>query len=94
VDTGERPKEAEGERVAESPGRALAQVVVIERPGLLERAVDKAAELLKPPSAELDPEKRIQALRLKTWQTQYYTAIGVGVLVLFALIRSIFARRY
>lgn len=45
------------------------------------------------PSRELSPIERTIALREKTAEIEYYTACGIGFILLLALFRAFFGRR-
>lgn len=55
--------------------------------------LETARELVKSPSRELSPLQRTIALREKTAEIEYYTAIGLAFFVGLALIRAFFGGR-
>lgn len=57
------------------------------------RAAETFGELVKMPSRDLSPMQRTIALREKTAEIEYYTAIGLLFIVGLALLKGFFGRR-
>jgi len=54
--------------------------------------LERTAELMKSPSRELSPLQRTIALREKTAEIEYYTAIGLLFIVGLAILKGFFGR--
>jgi hypothetical protein len=54
--------------------------------------LERAAELVKSPSRDLSPIQRTIALREKTAEIEYYTAIGLLFIVGLAILKGFFGR--
>ncbi len=82
----------EEDRIA-GDGGALAVRPVDTGPGIFERAASTLGELVKMPSRELAPVQRTIALREKTAEIEYYTAIGLLFIVGLAILKGFFRGR-